>query len=62
MRPDSGVQAAQAYRIDSRDDQRGRDEGEAKSGGRNRVVMYADSQVPPAGQPLPLANTNVLLG
>ena len=35
---------------------------QAKSSGRDRVVMYADTRVPPASQPLPLARTSVLLG
>ena len=35
---------------------------QAKSSGRDRVVMYADTRVPQASQPLPLARTNVLLG
>jgi diguanylate cyclase (GGDEF)-like protein len=35
---------------------------QAKSSGRDRVVMYADTRVPQASQPLPLARTSVLLG
>ena len=35
---------------------------QAKSSGRDRVVMYADTWVPQASRPLPLARTNVLLG
>ena len=35
---------------------------QAKSSGRDRVVIYADTWVPPASRPLPLARTNVLLG
>ena len=35
---------------------------QAKRSGRDRVVMYADTRVPQASQPLPLARTNVLLG
>jgi two-component system cell cycle response regulator len=35
---------------------------QAKSSGRDRVVMYADTWVPQASQALPLARTNVLLG
>jgi diguanylate cyclase (GGDEF)-like protein len=35
---------------------------QAKRSGRDRVVMYADTQIPQASQPLPLARTNVLLG
>jgi diguanylate cyclase (GGDEF)-like protein len=35
---------------------------QAKSSGRDRVVMYAETQVPQASQPLPLARTSVLLG
>jgi diguanylate cyclase (GGDEF)-like protein len=33
---------------------------QAKRSGRDRVVMYADTQVPQASRPLPLARTNVL--
>jgi diguanylate cyclase (GGDEF)-like protein len=35
---------------------------QAKRSGRDRVVMYADTQVPQASRPLPLARTDVLLG
>ena len=35
---------------------------QAKRSGRDRVVMYADTRVPQASRPLPLARTNVLLG
>ena len=35
---------------------------QAKRSGRDRVVVYADTRVPQASQPLPLARTNVLLG
>ena len=35
---------------------------QAKRSGRDRVVMYADTRVPQASQPLPLARTSVLLG
>jgi diguanylate cyclase (GGDEF)-like protein len=35
---------------------------QAKGSGRDRVVMYADTQVPQASRPMPLARTNVLLG
>ena len=35
---------------------------QAKRGGRDRVVMHADTQVPQASRPLPLARTNVVLG
>ena len=35
---------------------------QAKRSGRDRVVIYADTRVPQASQPLPLARTNVLLG
>jgi len=35
---------------------------QAKRSGRDRVVMYADTRVPHASRPLPLARTNVLLG
>jgi diguanylate cyclase (GGDEF)-like protein len=35
---------------------------QAKRSGRDRVVMYADTRVPRASQPLPLARTNILLG
>lgn len=35
---------------------------QAKRSGRDRVVMYAHTQVPQASRPLPLARTNVLLG
>ena len=35
---------------------------QAKRSGRNRVVIYADTRVPQASRPLPLARTNVLLG
>ena len=35
---------------------------QAKSSGRDRVVMYADTWVPQASRPLPLARTNVLVG
>ena len=35
---------------------------QAKRSGRDRVVIYADTQVPQASRPLPLARTNVLLG
>ena len=35
---------------------------QAKSSGRDRVVMYADTQVPQTSRPLPLARTNILLG
>jgi diguanylate cyclase (GGDEF)-like protein len=35
---------------------------QAKSSGRDRVIMYADTRVPQASQPLPLARTNPLLG
>jgi hypothetical protein len=34
---------------------------QAKSSGRDRVVIYADTWVPQASQPLALAHTNVLL-
>ena len=34
---------------------------QAKRSGRDRVVMYADTRVPQASQPLPLASTNVPL-
>jgi diguanylate cyclase (GGDEF)-like protein len=34
---------------------------QAKRGGRDRVIMYADTRVPQASRPLPLASTNVLL-
>jgi GNAT superfamily N-acetyltransferase len=35
---------------------------QAKRSGRDRVVMYADTRVPQASRPLPLARTNPLLG
>jgi diguanylate cyclase (GGDEF)-like protein len=35
---------------------------QAKRSGRDRVVMHADTWVPQAGRPLPLARTSVLLG
>ena len=35
---------------------------QAKRNGRDRVVIYADTLVPQASRPLPLARTNVLLG
>ena len=35
---------------------------QAKRSGRDRVVMSADTRVPQASRPLPLARTNVLLG
>jgi diguanylate cyclase (GGDEF)-like protein len=35
---------------------------QAKRSGRDRVVMYADTRVPQASRPLPLARANVLLG
>ena len=35
---------------------------QAKRSGRDRVVIYADTRVPQASRPLPLARTNVLLG
>ena len=35
---------------------------QAKHSGRDRVVIYADTRVPQARQPLPLARTNALLG
>ena len=35
---------------------------QAKSSGRNRVVLYGDTWVPQARQPLPLAHANVLPG
>jgi diguanylate cyclase (GGDEF)-like protein len=35
---------------------------QAKHSGRDRVVIYADTQVSQANRPLPLARTNVLLG
>jgi diguanylate cyclase (GGDEF)-like protein len=35
---------------------------QAKRSGRDRVVIYADSRVPQASRPLPLARTSVLLG
>src|SRR5580658_6549937 len=35
---------------------------QAKRSGRDRVVIHADTQVPQASRPLPLARTNVLLG
>jgi len=35
---------------------------QAKHSGRDRVVMYADTRVPQASRPLPLARTNALLG
>ena len=35
---------------------------QAKSSGRDRVVIYADTWVPQASQALPLTRTNVLLG
>jgi diguanylate cyclase (GGDEF)-like protein len=35
---------------------------QAKNSGRDRVVMYADTRVPQASRPLPLARANVLLG
>ena len=35
---------------------------QAKRSGRDRVVIYADTRVPQASRPLPLAHTNVLLG
>ncbi len=35
---------------------------QAKGSGRDRVVMYAETRVPRASRPLPLARTNVLLG
>ena len=35
---------------------------QAKRSGRDRVVIYADTRVPQASHPLPLARTNVLLG
>jgi diguanylate cyclase (GGDEF)-like protein len=35
---------------------------QAKGSGRDRVVIYADTQVPQTSRPLPLARTNVLLG
>jgi len=35
---------------------------QAKRNGRDRVVMDADTRVPQASQPLPLAHTNILLG
>ena len=35
---------------------------QAKSSGRDRVVMYADTRVPQASQPLPLARANRVLG
>ena len=35
---------------------------QAKRSGRDRVVMYADTWVPQASRPLPLARANVLLG
>ena len=35
---------------------------QAKSSGRDRVVIYADTRIPQATQPLPLARANVLLG
>ena len=35
---------------------------QAKRSGRDRVVIYADTRVPQASRPLPLARANVLLG
>ena len=35
---------------------------QAKRSGRDRVIMYADTRVPQASQPLPIARTSVLLG
>ncbi len=35
---------------------------QAKRSGRDRVVMYADTRVPQADRPLPVARTNILLG
>jgi diguanylate cyclase (GGDEF)-like protein len=35
---------------------------QAKRSGRDRVVVYADTRVPQATRPLPLARANVLLG
>jgi diguanylate cyclase (GGDEF)-like protein len=35
---------------------------QAKRSGRDRVVIYADTRVPQASRPLPLARTNPLLG
>jgi len=35
---------------------------QAKRSGRDRIVMCADTRVPHASRPLPLARTNVLLG
>jgi diguanylate cyclase (GGDEF)-like protein len=35
---------------------------QAKRSGRDRVVMYADTRVPQASRPLPLAHTNALPG
>ena len=35
---------------------------QAKTSGRDRVVIYADTRVPQTSQALPLARTNVLLG
>ena len=35
---------------------------QAKSSGRDRVVIYADTWVPQASRPLPLARTNVVPG
>ena len=35
---------------------------QAKRSGRDRVVIYADTRVPQASRPLPLARTNALLG
>ena len=35
---------------------------QAKRNGRDRVIMYADTRVPQASRPLPLARTSALLG
>ena len=35
---------------------------QAKGSGRDRVVMYADTRVPQASRPLPLAHANAVLG
>ena len=35
---------------------------QAKGGGRDRVVMHADTRVPRASRPLPLAHANAVLG
>ena len=35
---------------------------QAKRSGRDRVVIHADTRIPQASRPLPLARTNVLLG